>query len=261
MAKTDLTLGEIDAICVQFEEEWVPGNTPGDLSMFAASHALPGTDSFLELFLEIAQIDMEHRWRDWSNQVGLAYRNDPASFTWVKAPIPGWTQYAEVLPADQQSETVRSTLGTSELRNRSRFGDAPAPEQYGIPAKDLGRFLKLMPVVAFRQGPETLLQAHFWTRLHIGRQSQNEPDPVVLLQQPKQKLICTLLADNTISRNQVLVEVLAGRLAFVHNTSSNRHFSLDNGIPVAPDQKQLVEFPFSISFENRVLGFQRPLVE
>ncbi len=173
MASENLTLTQIDEICDQFEAGWKPGCSPADLVQFVQNHIVVSSDSFPELFLELAQIEIEHCWKNLASRVSRQFQNDPAGFSFDGHNLASWHDPIKALPDPYRNGDFLGSLGECELKSRCRFGDVPPPMDYGVPESDLPRFQKLMPVVSLRQGGMLTFKSAFWSGLQVGRQQQS----------------------------------------------------------------------------------------
>ncbi len=257
----------LDKICSEYEATWSPNHSLADFRNFLLANSRPGSPEFIELFRELAQIDIERRWRQFAdsvNQYGLARTCLPSV---AIREMPRYHQYLELMHlgnVERIADSIaKSTdlLAKCELRARCQFGDVPHPAEYGLAAETMN-LDKFLPIVSIDSVRGNLCETRFFSPLEVGRQGIHEPDSERLYWNGnKLKLICSTLNDKSISRQQLTIRIIAGRQIQLENLSQNRGFLVGRETQVAPQSAVALQLPVSVDLDSLTVRFRRPMYE
>lgn len=258
-----VNIEEVDRICGEFEQEWSSENSLCYLQEYLSNVSTSAGGSFGYLFGEIAQIDMEHRWRALAKTTRALSSAASEVLQQIEHQIPRWQDYSKLACSLglNLDDKLTHMLSDCEFRVRAKYGDAPSPTTLGLADEIFFKHNKLLPTATVVHNGSPQFHTPFISPLQIGRQGKQEPPPPLLFRTDDQtKLICSALHDTSISRNQLSVQIIAGNLASVQNTSSNRSFLVD-GQAVDPGASLFANFPINIDLSSITVRLRRPLLE
>jgi len=209
---------------------------------------------------EIAQIDLELRWKYLATEANRQTNQGVQSLLAVIARMPSTKDYLQVLlPQGGNAEGVHRQILETELKARGRFGDAPSPESFGFPRDLWQPFEKYFPKISVWRGSACQADCPVVGPITIGRQSLGEPSAIVVHHHNSNaKLICCPLDENTVSREQVKVIFRLGRWIEVVNSSSNRDFRVTGQASLRPRTTAMVALPCTVDLGSISLRIGRP---
>jgi hypothetical protein len=257
----------LDKICSEYEANWSPNHSLANFQNFLLAHSSPASPEYIDLFCELAQIDIERRWRqlaDSVNQYGLAR---PCAPSVSIREMPRYHHYLELMNfgnGDMVGDSLakaKDLLAKCELRVRCQFGDVPHPAEYGLAAETIN-LDKFLPIVSIDDAGGNQCETRFFSPLEVGRQGVHEPDSERLYWNGnKLKLICSTLDDKSISRQQLTIRIIAGRQIQLENLSQNRWFLVGRETLVAPQSAVALQLPVIVDLDSLKIRFRRPMYE
>ncbi len=253
----------VDRVCTEFEAVWNPDLSLDDFRCYLLAKSQPTSAVFIELFCELAQIDIERRWKHFADHVNQSTLVGPGQLQMGFSAIPRYQSYLNAVNfTDCDSRAIVSDLlAKCELRTRCKFGDVPHAAEYGL-AAETGRLEKLLPIVTISDSSGTIYESSFYSPLEVGRQDVNEPESLGLLWNgSNMKLVCASLNDKSISRRQFTIRIIAGKQVQIENQSQNRWFVVARDIQVAPQSSVMLQLPVTVDLESLTLLFRRPMYE
>ncbi len=262
MRENRIELERIDDICTSFEEVWNPDLPWQSLPEYVARYETAGTREFAELLAEMAQIDLERRWRFLAQISADAQQIETSAGFAARNKIPRCQDYLALFTDECQAISIRRTLEDCELRSRLKYGDVPIPGRVVTDFAPTSRYERYMPTVSVFFSGRNRFTAPFCGTLLVGRQDVEEPDPPVMIAQTHgSKLICAPLEDKSISRLQFTVTVIAGNSTRIANSSSNTFFCIGESLFLKPGESQIVQFPVEVKLGTTIIRLRRPLLE
>lgn len=249
----------IDKICCDFEDSWRFENTLDDLRRYLAEHLPEHACSYPILLAEIAQIDIERRWRYLAQNANRLAASDLNSWLAKNLHVPTARDYLAWLTSPPSDiDAVRRKIADSELKARCKFGDAPSPAKFGFPRELWEAYQKYMPKATIFRDHERPIESIIVSPVTIGRQSLGEPDPFTVHHEDSlAKLICCPIENMTISRQQVRLEILIGKWVEIGNPSRNRDFAVIGEAAVRPGGSTLVSMPCTIDLGDIRMRIRR----
>jgi len=253
----------IDKICCDFEKSWEFGLSLADVRKFVSGHVVENTMDFATLLVELAQIDIEHRWRYLAKMANRRSFQDFDALTSHLEAVPTARDYMKLLPPEAvETNEICDVLTDTELKARCKFGDSPFPATYGIPRELWGRYEKFMPRISIWQDDACRLEVAMCSPLLVGRQSVEDPNPPSMqYRQVDSKLICCPLSEKGISRHQIYVKTMIGNRVEIANFSKNRDFVVMKQSILLPEQSTYVMLPCTIDLERIKIRIRRPMLE
>lgn len=253
----------VDRICTEFESAWNPDRSLADFGSYLLAMSQPTSPEFIELFCELAQIDIERRWKHFADCVNQSPIEEAEPQQEAISAIPRYMDYLKavnLIDCDSRA-FISDVLAKCELRTRCKFGDVPYPAEYGLPT-ETGKLENFLPVVTINNSSGTIYKTSFYSPLNVGRQDVDEPEPLGLLWRGSNlKLVCTRLDDKSISRQQFTIRIIAGKQVQLENHSRNRWFVAARDIQVAPQSSVALHLPITVDLDSLSLCFRRPMHE
>lgn len=252
----------LDKVCTEFEAEWNTAWSLDDFRSYLFAKSQPTSAEFIELFCELAQIDIERRWKHFADGVNQSAADETGQFQAALAAVPRYRTYLNAVDfTDDSRAFISDLLAKCELRARCKFGDAPQAAEYGL-AAEAADLKKILPIVSINDSSGTVYESPFYSPLEVGRQDIDETVALGLLTDgPKLKLVCASLTDTSISRQQFTIRIIAGKRVQIENQSGNRWFVVAHGTHVAPQSIVSLQLPVTVDLQSLTLRFRRPIYE
>ncbi len=253
----------IDKVSSEFEADWEYGFSMDRIRKFLTAHVPEHSASYPTLLCEVAQIDIELRWRHMVKLSNQQSRPDLSALTCEIDRIPTTSEYLQLIRGQSPDiDDIRRTVLEAELKVRCKYGDAPLPSRFGIPVERWDKYEKLMPRISIWHEDSWTKDAPIFSPLSIGRQAVDEPSsPIVVYGDRESRFICSPLADKTISRQQVVVRAIVGKWFEIVNSSKNRDFSVLHQSVVSPGDSVSIALPCTINFDSVKVRLHRPVLE
>lgn len=253
----------LDKICSEYDATWSSNHSLADFRSFLFRNSRPTSPDFIELFCELAQIDIERRWRQFGDSANRFSLNEPLPTLGSLWELPRFDRYLDMIDLNHRDSTsmVPKVLAKCEFRARCQYGDVPHPSEYGLvgESRELEKFL---PLVAIASPAGTIYESSFFSPLEIGRQGVDEPESIQLWRiGSKSKLICAILNNKSISRRQLRISVVGGKRIQIENLSENRGFLVGPETCVAPQSQIWLHLPAIVDLDSLTIRIRRPLFE
>ena len=231
---------DFDNIIEEFEQLWQQPEPPN----FADYVKRSGAISNPELALELAQVDMERRWR----QRGQQMETTAESY---------WPLLARDLSAVRFIELVQW-----EYQIRHQFGDCPSRarilDQYGHIDHDrlTSAIEEISDVMEWPTICVSSAQHHFRLVLDRptsgGRQKAHEQSAWTFSRNfTSTRIVLCESSDPSLSRNQFTLEFVASDTVRIGNTSHNRAFAVEGRTPLNPSDETEQRLPVRLLLGER----------
>jgi hypothetical protein len=249
---TNLNL--IDEIAMKFETDWRPEQSLRTITTVAADGRFD-LEEQKKALLELIMIDMDRRWHAFSAAVTVA--GDPNELLHRKREIPTTRDYFEqiMMPAGFMDFADCHDVLKHEFVTRARIGDVSAPSAEIAPSV-VQKISTTRPELQIWCAGRPVFKEQCWGDMQIGRQSQSDPPPFCLLSSSTgARVICASRENARVSRQQTRISLLTPFFAAIANTSSNRHFKVNDEI-LAPGATQLLELPLVFNLDDMIIKLQ-----
>ncbi len=253
----------LDEICCDFEDRWQFGLPMDVIRKFLTDQVPEHSAIYPTLACEVAQIDIEHRWRHLVKLAERQSAQELAALALEIERVPTSRDYLQLLPPQfAEIDEFRRSVVDTELKVRCKYGDAPLPSTFGMPFDLWEKYEKYMPRLSIWQGDTWAWEAPICSPLSIGRQAVDEPLPPKVLHCDKQsRFICCPLVDKTISRQQIVVRAIVGKWIEVVNSSKNRDFTVLHQAVLTPGDTAAITLPCIINLDAVKIRISRPMLE
>jgi hypothetical protein len=229
----------LDRILNDFEVDWSAQKKVDYLYAYASKQVAPESESFPELLEELILIDIEKRWKFYSEEINLKFTTSVDSIDVSDIVFPVTRKdYELLIPESRASDNFIKNLCQAELNARWAFGDIPDISTFDTFSVDMRRPKSPHPIIRVLRGKDSILEVDLYGRIEIGRQSERDPVPPAFIPGNPSKIVCSGLDDTSTSRQQLSVWNLAKNVVALRNNSSNRNLSINGKVNLSPSHSR-----------------------
>lgn len=246
---TMLDLEFVDKIAMQFEADWVASYRYKDLIAFASRH-FGDPDACCAIIPELIMIDLDRRWKEFSDWVESAENADQALAKIDEIPTPADYITESKNFAFQMHDEHCAEIIKHDFLIRAGYDIRSYPGAQ-IPAELIEKVRGSNPEITVFIAGEQKFRQSTWGRFEIGRRDTGEPAPFDWsCLEASTKLVCADLMDTSVSRNQAIVQYVGRKRAVLKNTSRNRCFETNKRCLLSPGQAAIIDLPTTIILNN-----------
>jgi hypothetical protein len=266
----------VDAACDRFEGDWQAGVAPCLDDYLKECQGGQNVAMRRRLLRELILIDLEYRWRrdaansdTESHEAADRVPPAPAAALSRFPARPLLEDYFQQYPELNSDGCQPLPLIKTEYRVRQQWGDRPRYPDYrnrfphlddNLEAILRKTALKLSPtMVRVYHEQELVFSREYASPLEIGRQRAGEPPPYGMVSsEGADRIIIAPAHDQTISRNQLYVEIVARNEFWVENRSAKSNIFIESDVRLTPGEGCHWSAPVDLLLGSRAVRLAEP---